>query len=154
MTQVKKKLTKQQIARALGISPAAFTKYVQRGCPLGSISEARDWQRRHVNPLQRILQHAGRMPAADPAAEVRRLMALAADDFDANADRLRAALRAVPQDARPGLLLNFEVMRRLLPAGLVNELGGGCDAPDDQEGDREYVAETIYGIACGELVWK
>ena len=150
---MKSKLTKQQLAQALGVSAPAFSRYVRAGCPVDSVEAARDWQRRHVNPLQRILQHAGRMPAAGPAAEVHRLMALAADDFESHADRLRAALRAVPQDARPGLLLNLDVMRRLLPAGLVNELGGGCDAPDDQEGDREYVAETIYGIACGELVW-
>ena len=149
---MKKKLTKQQIARALGISPAAFTKYVQRGCPLGSISEARDWQRRHVNPLQRILQHAGRMPAADPAAEVRRLMLAAADDFDANADRLRAALRAVPMHARPGLTLEMTVMRRLLPAGLVSELGSGRDADDPE--DLEYSAQVLYALAAGELVWK
>jgi hypothetical protein len=43
-------------------------------------------------------------------------------------------------------------MHRLLPAGFINELGGGCVAPDD-EADREYVAAVLYGLAAGELVW-
>ena len=149
---MKKKLTKQQIARALGISPAAFTKYVQRGCPLGSISEARDWQRRHVNPLQRILQHAGRMPAADPAAEVHRLMLAAAADFEAHAEQLRGAMKRVPQHARADMQIDLEVTRRLLPVDLINELGGACDTPDD-EADLEHVASILYGLAAGELVW-
>ena len=149
---MKSKLTKQQLAQALGVSPPAFSRYVRAGCPVDSLEAARDWQHRHVNPLQRLLRGAGRMPAADPAAEVRRLMALAADDFESHAGRLRAALRAVPMHARPGLLLNLDVMRRLLPAGLVNELGGACDTPDD-EADLEHVASILYGLACGELLW-
>ena len=149
---MKSKLTKQQLAQALGVSPPAFSRYVRAGCPVDSLEAARDWQHRHVNPLQRLLRGAGRMPAADPAAEVRRLMALAADDFESHAGRLRAALRAVPMHARPGLLLNLDVMRRLLPAGLVNELGGGCDAPDDPD-DLEYSAQVLYALAAGELVW-
>ena len=149
---MKSKLTKQQLAQALGVSPPAFSRYVRAGCPVDSLEAARDWQHRHVNPLQRLLRGAGRMPAADPAAEVRRLMLAAADDFDANADRLRAALRAVPMHARPGLLLNLDVMTHLLPHGLVNELGSGCDAPDDPD-DLEYSAQVLYALAAGELVW-
>ena len=146
------KLSKKTLAAALGVSAPAFSRYVRAGCPVDSVEAARDWQRRHVDPLQRLLRGAGRMPAADPAAEVHRLMALAADDFESHAGRLRAALRAVPMHARPGLLLNLDVMRRLLPAGLVNELGGACDTPDDED-DLEHVASILYGLAAGELVW-
>ena len=148
---MKSKLTKQQIAQALGVSPPAFSRYVRAGCPVDSLEAARDWQHRHVNPLQRLLRGAGRMPAADPAAEVRRLMLAAADDFDANADRLRAALRAVPMHARPGLTLEMTVMKRLLPAGLVSELGSGRDADDPE--DLEYSAQVLYALAAGELLW-
>ena len=149
---MRSKLSKKQLAKALGVSPPAFSRYVRAGCPVNSVSAARAWQESNVNPVQRILQHAGRVAPADPIGEVHRLMALAAHDFDAHADRLRAALRAVPQHARPGLTLNLDVMQRLLPAGLINELGGGSIASDDKT-DREHVAAVLYGLACGELVW-
>jgi transcriptional regulator with XRE-family HTH domain len=150
---VKSKLSKKQLAEALGVSPPAFSRYVRAGCPVNSVSAARAWQQANVNPVQRILQHAGRVAPADPIAEVHRLMALAETDFDAHAEQLRAVLRAVPMHARPGLLLNLDVMTRLLPHGLVDQLGGGCVAPDD-DADREYVAAVLYGMAAGELVWK
>ena len=150
---MKKRLSKKTLAEALGVSAPALSRYIKAGCPVDSVEAARDWQHRHVNPLQRLLRGAGRMPAADPAAEVHRLMLAAAADFDAHAEQLRGAMKRVPQHARADMQLDLEVMRQLLPAGLVAELGGACDTPDD-EADREYVAERIYGIACGELVWK
>lgn len=154
---MKSKLTKQQLAQALGVSPPAFSRYVRAGCPVDSLEAARDWQHRHVNPLQRLLRGAGRMPAADPVAEVHRLMVLAADNFEGHAEQLRAALRAVPQHARADMQIDLTVMRRLLPAGLATELGGPSFAPDDGGGpddEAEHVAAVLYGLACRELVWK
>ena len=149
---MKSKLTKQQIAQALGVSPPAFSRYVRAGCPVDSLEAARDWQHRHVNPLQRLLRGAGRMPAADPAAEVRRLMLAAADDFEGHAEQLRGAMKRVPQHARADMQLDLTIMKRLLPAGLVNELGGAPCTAGDQEDD--HVAAVLYGLACRELVWK
>jgi len=154
---VKKRLSKKTLAEALGVSAAAASRYFARGCPSDSVQAALDWQRRHVDPTQRTLRHAGRMPAADPIADVTRLMALAAADFAGHADQLRAAMRAVPQHARPDLLLNLDVMRRLLPAGVVAELGGAaCDTPGDGGGpddEAEHVAAVLYALAAGELLW-
>lgn len=144
-------MKQKDLARGLGVSEAMVSRLVRRGMPTRSVAEAQRWRAGNLATLRVDLR-----PAADSLAarveKVRQLMALAAHDFEAHADRLRAALRGVPQHARPGLTLNLDVMQRLLPAGLVNELGGGCVAPDD-EADREYVAAVLYGLAAGELVW-
>ncbi len=149
---MKSKLSKKQLAEALGVSPPAFSRYVRAGCPVNSVSAARAWQESNVNPVQRILQHAGRVAPADPIGEVHRLMALAAHDFDAHADRLRAALRAVPQHARAEMQLDLDVMTRLLPPGLDEVL------PPDPAGvlaqtvdDAEVAGLALYGLCCGEL---
>jgi phage terminase Nu1 subunit (DNA packaging protein) len=60
-----KRPTKAAIARAIGVSPPAFTKYVKRGCPIYSIEAAAAWQAANVDPTQRLLR-AG-PPAVPPA---------------------------------------------------------------------------------------
>jgi hypothetical protein len=144
-------MKQKRLAQLLGISEAMTSKLVRRGMPTSSAEEASRWRARNLATLRIDLR-----PAADSLAarveKVRQLMALAAHDFDANAEQLRAALRAVPQHARADMRLDLDVMQRLLPAGFINELGGGCVAPDD-EADREYVAAVLYGLAAGELVW-
>jgi hypothetical protein len=149
---VKSKLSKKQLARALGISPAAFTKYVQRGCPLGSISEALDWQRRHIDPTQRLLRHAGRMPAADPVELVHALARLAEVDFLQHGEALRRALRSVPAGARSGVELPMDLWRQLLPPRLNEVL------PPDPAGvlaqtvdDAEAAGLAVYMLCSGEL---
>ena len=144
-------MKQKDLAKGLGLSEAMVSRLVRRGMPKGSIEAASRWRGRNLSALRVDLR-----PAADSVAarveKVRQLMAAAADDFESHAGRLRAAMRAVPMHARPGLLLNFEVMRQLLPAGLVAELGGACDTPDDED-DLEHVASILYGLAAGELVW-
>ena len=145
-------MKQKDLAKRLGLSQAMVSRLVKRGMPTSSTEAASRWRARNLAALRVDLR-----PAADSVAarveKVRQLMAAAADDFEGHADRLRAAMRGVPQYARADMQIDLEVMRQLLPAGLVAELGGACDTPDD-EADREYVAERIYGIACGELVWK
>ena len=145
-------MKQKDLAKRLGLSQAMVSRLVKRGMPTSSTEAASRWRARNLAALRVDLR-----PAADSVAarveKVRQLMAAAADDFEGHSEQLRAALRAVPQNARADMQIDLEVMRQLLPAGLVAELGGACDTPDD-EADREYVAERIYGIACGELVWK
>lgn len=145
-------MRQKDLAKGLGLSEAMVSRLVRRGMPTGSIEAASRWRARNLSALRVDLR-----PAADSVAarveKVRQLMAAAADDFEGHADQLRAALRAVPMHARPGLILDMTVMRRLLPAGLATELGGPSFAPDD-EADLEHVAAVLYGLACRELVWK
>jgi hypothetical protein len=54
---------KRTIAEALGISPAAFSRYIARGCPVHSIEAAKSWQRQFVDPSQRLAQQRARQPA-------------------------------------------------------------------------------------------
>ena len=149
---MKKRLSKKSLAAALGVSPPAFTKYVKRGCPSDSVPAALAWQRANVNPLQRILQHAGRMPAADPVELVHALAHRAEVDFPSHAEALRRALRSVPAGARSGIELPMTVWRQLLPAGL------GEAVPSDPEGalaqtedDSEAAGLALYALACHEL---
>jgi len=147
-----KLLSKQQIAQALGVSPAAASRYFARGCPSDSVEAALDWQRRHVSPLQRLLRGAGRMPAADPVELVRVLAHRAEVDFLQHGEALRRALRSVPAGARGGVELPMTVWRQLLPVGL------GEAVPADPEGvlaqtedDSEAAGLALYGLACHEL---
>ena len=144
-------MKQKDLAKGLGLSEAMVSRLVRRGMPKGSIEAASRWRGRNLSALRVDLR-----PAADSVAarveKVRQLMAAAADDFESHADRLRAAMREVPMHARPGLLLNLDVMTHLLPHGLVNELGSGCDAPDDPD-DLEYSAQVLYALAAGELLW-
>jgi hypothetical protein len=54
---------KRTIAEALGISPAAFSRYIARGCPVHSIEAAKSWQRQFVDPSQRLAQQRARQQA-------------------------------------------------------------------------------------------
>lgn len=45
---------KSTIAKALGISAPALSRYIRRGCPVDSIESAREWQRANVDPTQRL----------------------------------------------------------------------------------------------------
>lgn len=149
---MKSKLTKQQLAQALGVSAPAFSRYVRAGCPVDSVSAALAWQRANVNPVQRILQHAGRMPAAGPVDLVHALARLAEVDFLQHGEALRRALRSVPAGARSGIELPMTVWRQLLPPGLDQAI------PADPEGvlaqtedDSEAAGLALYALACHEL---
>ena len=149
-------MKQKDLAKGLGLSEAMVSRLVRRGMPKGSIEAASRWRGRNLSALRVDLR-----PAADSVAarveKVRQLMAAAADDFEGHADRLRAAMRGVPQYARADMQIDLEVTRRLLPVDLINELGGPSFAPDDGGGpddEAEHVAAVLYGLACRELVWK
>jgi hypothetical protein len=147
--------TKCEIALALGISGAAFSRYVKRGCPVWSVSAALAWQAQHVHPWQRVTRsRAAQTALADAAAgkvaAVRALAALAADDFDAYAARLRAAMRAVPPAARHKVQLDLDVFRRLLPVATSRVIEADDNAVVQSDADARAVGEVLYQVACGE----
>lgn len=59
-------VTKKAIATALGITPAAFSRYASRGCPVDSIEAARAWQAANVSPWQRIYRDERRRYESAP----------------------------------------------------------------------------------------
>jgi hypothetical protein len=62
MAKLGRRPQKQTIARELGVSPAAFSRYVKRGCPTDSVEAAKAWQRRNVDPTQRALRGGQYVP--------------------------------------------------------------------------------------------
>ena len=148
--------SKAELARALGISAPAFTRYVKRGCPLWSVQAAREWQAQHVHPAQRAQRSRAAKAAtestatAQAVAAVRVLCELAASDFDAYADRLRAAMRAVPLHARMKCELDLDVVRRLLPVQLPSALETD-DAVLETDADNVAAGLAVYALAAGEL---
>ncbi len=156
-----KRPTKREIAWALGISGPAFTKYVKRGCPTYSVDAARDWQTQNIDPTRRLVRQAGAAPAdagVDADSRIRlvhALFELAAIDFPQYADRLRAAMRAVPPSLRPRVLIDLDVMRLLLPARLDEVVPPNPEAAAAQsDEDADAAGAILYGLACGELVLR
>lgn len=154
-----KRPSKSQIAKALGVSAPAMSRYVKRGCPTYSIEAAREWQQRNVDPTQRLMRKTEPAPAAaviDVDARLQLVHALGllvASDFAQHADALRQALRAVPAHARPRVVLPMDVWHALMPAGLDEAI------PPDHEGvaaqsdeDAEAAGAALYCLAVGELV--
>jgi hypothetical protein len=148
--------SKAELARALGISAPAFTRYVKRGCPLWSVEAAREWQAQHIHPAQRAHRSRAAVAAsesqavAQAVAAVRILSELAASDFDTYADRLRAAMRAVPLYARPAVQLDLDVFRRLLPVELPAVLEADDGVPQT-DADNVAAGLAVYALAAGEL---
>lgn len=152
--------TQAALARELGISPAAITKLKGQGMPTHSADAARQWRAARLHP--------GRM-RADPGPSVATLLqrvhdladlamrSAAVGRFDVVAGELRAAMRAVPAEARGQIVLSFDLWRQLVGphACAVLDLGAQFDAPDDDTAamgsdDAAEVGATVYALACGE----
>ncbi len=144
-------MKQKDLARGLGVSEAMVSRLVRRGMPTRSVAEAQRWRAGNLATLRVDLR-----PAADSLAarveKVRQLMALAAHDFDAHAEQLRAAMRMVPKHARLSVRLDFDVMHRLLPERLAQVLPPdpeGCRAQSRE--DAEAAGLAVYALCSGEL---
>jgi hypothetical protein len=152
--------TQAAVARELGISPAAITKLKAQGMPTHSADAARQWRAARLHP--------GRM-RADPGPSVATLLqrvrdladlamrSAAVGRFDVVAGELRAAMRAVPTEARGQLVLSFDLWRQLIGphACAVLDLGAQFDAPADDTAamgsdDADEVGTIVYMLAAGE----
>jgi hypothetical protein len=146
---------KKTIAAALGVSPAAFSRYVRNGCPSSDIAAARAWQARNVDPGQRLWRgtYVPYSPApVDPLTQVAELFELAAGDFDAHEATLRAALRAVPYPDRHRVQVRVDVVKQLIAPALAAVADvlptGGELSPTD----AKYMGQIWYSVAAGEIV--
>lgn len=115
-------MLKKDLAQALGISASMVTRLAKQGMPVDTVEHARRWRKRHLEP-GRIKGSrfdpaaADAAPRPDPAATLHELAAaadllllgaMAFDDAPAIAEAvapLRAALRQLPDGARPRLSL-------------------------------------------------
>lgn len=148
---------KRDIAKALGVSPAAVSKYVRAGMPTNSIVAAQAWRDANLDPTRRIAQQLGFSARktgdkASPSELVARAIEigrLAKADFARHEKLLRRALaevRLLPDAARRLVLLDEVVWDRLLGYTLQPEGLGDialdhfdCDGPETVEDEWRRV---------------
>lgn len=162
-----------ELAHLLGLSRAAVSRAKKRGMPTRDLQAAQQWRDQHLNPLMRKDRNAlkvasgYRHDATDPGATLHRvhaLMDLAAaaigtPTFDALREPLRQAMRDVPPDLRPSVLLAREVMDILL--GDLPQLIAADPEPastsvasvapqEMTDSEAEVMGAFWYAMACGE----
>ena len=155
------KLTQVALAMALGMSEAAITKFKSRGMPVDSVAAARAW---HVaNVRIRISTNPARL-YADEIAAVHALWAVARAAMDAGQPgvvlpALQAAMRAVPEEVRHLVELDFDVMSALCApyADLLRETAGQVStaAPGQtpmSDDDADLMGRFWYAAAAGEPI--
>jgi hypothetical protein len=165
--------TDAELARLLGLSKAAVCRAKKRGMPTHDLQAARQWRDVNLNPLLRKDRNslkAGsgyRGSVREPGAAVHRvhaLMELAASvvgtaTFAALREPLRQAMREVPADDRPRVLLAPAVMDALLgdlPGLLATDpeptAAGAAPAVPVEMSEEEAATMGAfwYAMACGE----
>lgn len=167
-----KQQSQAAIGRALGLSPASMSKLKGMGMPTTSVEAARVWRRDNIKPTmhgQPYADQKSQAPRSRPSGAVKHAQALMGIAASALADgqcidsmvpTLRAALHAVPERERGGLLLPANVMDVLVadvaallpkPAGPGHEgdQAGCSDNMDDEE--AAYMGRFWYEVAAGEI---
>lgn len=159
-------MTLKDLAAALGISGPMVSRLVKRGMPTDSVERARRWRHRHLNPLQMKGQRIGSPPSPAPPASVppaapalcddavRHALALAelaADllprgSFASVEPLLRAALRAVPAEARASVEMAVDVW-----SALTVDVLRVCREFDDDARAAGEVLDVPTGDAAADL---
>ena len=147
--------TQSLIAKELGMSAAAVSKFVARGMPTDCVQSARAWHRAHVRP--RMSSNPARLYAAELAAldglwPIARA-AHAAGRLDVVRPALSAALQAVPEEARHLVLIDFEVADELV-APVLQMLRENVDPANDvpmTEADIDVMSRFWYAVLAEEL---
>ena len=148
----KKRMFQKDLAEALRISASMVTRLKQQGMPTNSIAGAKRWRDANLAPnlikgaraswsTEKDSENTGR---AESVELVEHIAQLAEIDFLKWDSELRAAMRAVPERLREGLVMPFAVWEKLTrPAlALLDELDGldppaapstfaAADDPDD-----------------------
>lgn len=143
--------TLNDIAKGLGIDPRLVSRYARRGMPTDSVAAAAAWRVAKIRPraggqlANQAAAHLSRLNALWPAARA----ALAAGSFHTIEGDLRAALRAVPSEVRPQMLLDVEVMDALCATFTAACAASGAASPNSSEGDL-VPGRVWYAIAAGE----
>lgn len=160
-----------ELARQLGVSRSAVCRQKERGMPTHSLEAARVWRdanlnpahRKDVNPARRYAAQAGSPEAAARAElqQVEKLMgdgarAIAAGLFEYVANDVRAAMRAVPTNARHCARVNPQVMDALTasvfaPGPLCEAADGAASCPAPMSDDEAAsMGRFWYAVAAGE----
>ena len=148
-------LTQAALADALGMTGAAVSKFKGRGMPVDSVAAAQAWRATHVrlrisaNPVRRCADEIAEVHALWPVAR----SALHAGRLEAALPALRAALRAVPEDARHLVELDAEVMGALCAP--FAEMLRSHMTPEERaapmpDADIEAMGRVWYCVAAGE----
>lgn len=152
-----KQLSQAALARALGLSPAAITKFKARGMPIDSVEAAQAWRAKHLRPRVRAdRQKPAGSALASPLQRAEQLGLLALEDFEAHAGALRAALRALSREDARRVRLEFTVWDQLHGAELLAEvcdptLAGRVDVDEEASDVLSFEAATdiLFDVACG-----
>lgn len=152
---MKQRLTQAALADALGMTGAAVSKFKGRGMPVDSVAAAQAWRATHVR--LRISANPMRL-YADEIAEVHALWSVARSALhvgrlEAALPALRAAMRAVPAEARHMVELDTEVMDALCVP--FAELLRSHMTPEERaapmpDADIAPMARVWYCVAAGE----
>ena len=141
------------LARALGLSPAAITKFKARGMPIDSVEAAQAWRAKHLRPRVRA-DRQDTAPGVSPLQRAEQLGLLALGNFQAHAGELRAALAALsPGDARR-VRLEVTVWDLLHGPGLLTEVCDPALAGAGDIGDDSVAAGILWDVACGRRVYR
>jgi hypothetical protein len=168
-----KQQSQAAIGRALGLSPASMSKLKGMGMPINSVESARAWRQCNIRPsVHMSAPHgmANQTPAkpipSGAVANVQALMGIAASALaggqclDSMVAALRAALHAVPDRERGGLLLPANVMdvlvadvAALLPKAADPFHDGVQAVYSDNMDDEEaaYMGQFWYEVAAGNI---
>lgn len=162
-------LLQQDLAHALGISPAMVSRLKRQGMPTHSVAAAAEWRRRNLDPAQ-LLEQATRRGRASPTGravphvapvddgrraleQVALLAEAAAADFDRWGEQLRAAMAVLPRARWDEVALPATLWERLLGPYHLNELRAGCPEADEgatpTDEDAAVVGDLIYQLAAG-----
>ena len=168
-----KKRSQAAIGRELGLSPASMSKLKGMGMPTDSVEAARIWRQCNIKPSVHTsaLRSMAKQTPSKPmppggAANAHALLGIAASALaggqciDSMVLTLRAALHAVPERERGGLLLPSSVMD-VLVADVAARLPKVADSRhevdqavcSDNMDDEEaaYMGRFWYEVAAGEV---
>jgi len=149
---------KVEIARALGVSPAAVSKYIKRGMPTTSSAAAKAWCAANLDPVRRVAQQwglnakrSGGGSASTLVAHANELGRLATGDFERYEAALRVALnaaRGLPESIRDLVLIDEAVWDRLIGVPCTSE-GWGEIPLGHGAGVDPAIVEWLWTIASG-----
>ncbi len=165
-------MLRKDLAEALGLCAASITKQAKRGMPTHDVEAARRWRERHLEIARRKRsppaarhQAASDPPHPQPAApdagqaleHARQVIDMAAELLAAGRlqpmlGAVRAALRAVPEHARPALHLPLPLWHALLK-DVIDAIEAATDegetCPEMTDDEAAVMGEFWMAVACG-----
>jgi hypothetical protein len=148
----RRKYLQADLAREIGLSPAAVSRLKQRGMPVHSTQAARAWREANLDPalMKQARSPAERAPLGAIRVDIARQFGqLALIEFATWEAQLRAAMGAVPVPWRERVELPVEVWDQLV-GDLHGLEDGSPGAEGNDEVDDDFVGDILYRLASGE----